>query len=53
MELTAVSDWPTPTVSTITVLKPAASQRIIVSLVFLATPPSEPAAGEGLIKAEG
>ena len=53
MEETAVSDCPTPTVSTIIVLNPAASQSMIVSRVFLATPPSVPAAGEGLIKALG
>ena len=45
---TAISDCPTPTVSISIVLYPAASHNIIVSLVFLATPPNEPLAGDGL-----
>ncbi len=53
MECTAISDWPTPTVSTIMVSNPAASQIIMVSLVLRATPPSEPAEGEGRINALG
>lgn len=44
---TAVSDWPTPTVSTSTTSKPAASQSSMVSRVFAATPPSVPEEGEG------
>ena len=51
IEWTAVSLWPTPTVSTKTVSKPAASQRMIVSRVLRATPPKEPAVGEGRMKA--
>ena len=51
IECTAVSDCPTPTVSTKMVSKPAASHRIMVSRVLRATPPSEPADGEGRMKA--
>ena len=53
IECTAVSDCPTPTVSTKILLYPAASQSTIVSRVFRATPPNEPADGEGRIKALG
>ena len=53
IECTAVSDCPTPTVSINIVSKPAASHNIIVCRVFFATPPNEPAEGEGLIKALG
>ena len=51
IECTAVSLCPTPTVSTNTVSKPAASHNTIVSRVLRATPPKEPADGEGRIKA--
>ena len=51
--LTEVSFWPTPTVSTNMVSKPAASQSSMVSLLFLVTPPSVPPEGDGLIKASG
>ena len=51
MECTAVSLCPTPTVSTKILSKPAASHKTIVSRVFLATPPKEPADGEGRINA--
>ncbi len=51
MSATAVSDWPTPTVSTITVSKPAASTSSIVSRVRRATPPKVAPAGEGRMKA--
>ena len=53
MSATAVSDWPTPTVSTSTTSKPAASQSSIVSRVFAATPPSVPEVGDGRMKAFG
>ena len=53
IECTAISDCPTPTVSMNTTSNPAASQRITVSLVFLATPPSEPALGLGRMNALG
>ena len=51
MSETAVSDWPTPTVSTITVSKPAASTSSMVSRVRRATPPKVAPAGEGRMKA--
>ena len=51
IECTAVSLCPTPTVSTNTVSKPAASHKTIVSRVLRATPPSEPADGEGRMNA--
>ena len=51
MSETAVSDWPTPTVSTITVSKPAASTSSIASRVRRATPPRVAPAGEGRMKA--
>ena len=51
MSDTAVSDWPTPTVSTITVSKPAASTSSMVSRVRRATPPRVAPAGEGRMKA--
>ena len=51
IEWTAVSLWPTPTVSIIIVSKPAASQRIMDSLVFLATPPRVFPDAEGRINA--
>ena len=47
MPATTVSDWPTPTVSTRTTSKPAASQSSMVSRVIRATPPSVPPDGEG------
>ena len=50
MSATAASDWPTPTVSTITRSKPAASQAIIASRVRRATPPRVPPAGEARTK---
>ena len=53
IEWTAVSLWPTPTVSMKIVSKPAASQRMTVSRVLRATPPSEPADGEGRMKTSG
>src|SRR6266705_1348499 len=46
MPATATSDWPTPTVSTITTSKPAASQSSIASRVRRATPPRVPAVAE-------
>ena len=51
IECTAVSDCPTPTVSTNMLSNPAASHKTIVSRVLRATPPKDPAEGEGLIKA--
>ena len=51
MECTAVSDCPTPTVSTNTTSNPAASHNTILSRVFRATPPSEPAEGDGRMNA--
>ena len=51
IEWAAVSDCPTPTVSTMMVSKPAASQSTIDSRVLRATPPSEPAEGLGRMKA--
>ena len=51
MECTVVSDWPTPTVSIKITSYPPASHRMIVSRVFLATPPRDPPAGEGRMKA--
>src|SRR5262245_18638092 len=53
MEATATSDCPTPTVSTRTTSYPAASHTIIASRVRRVTPPSEPAAGLGRMKASG
>ena len=53
MAWTAVSLCPTPTVSMNIVSKPAASQRMTVSRVLRATPPSEPADGEGRMKTSG
>jgi len=53
IECTAVSDCPTPTVSTKMQSKPAASHKMMASRVFCATPPSDPAEAEGLIKAFG
>ena len=53
IECTAVSDCPTPTVSMKMTSNPAASHSTIVSRVFRATPPSDPAEGEGLTKTEG
>src|SRR3954447_13140943 len=50
---TTVSDWPTPTVSTSTVSKPAASQTRSASRVRRATPPSAPPEGEGRTNASG
>ncbi len=51
MSATVVSDWPMPTVSTITTSKPAASHNSMVSRVFAATPPSVPEDGDGRMKA--
>ena len=51
MLATAVSDWPTPTVSTSTTSWPAASTITIASRVAAATPPSVPALGDGRMKA--
>src|SRR5262245_43604346 len=51
MSATAVSDWPTPTVSTISVSKPAASASSMASRVRRATPPKVAPAGEGRMKA--
>ena len=50
---TEVSLWPTPTVSIITLLYPAASHKITASIVALATPPRVAAAGDGRTKALG
>ena len=50
IECTAVSDCPTPTVSMKMTSNPAASHRMIVSRVLRATPPSDPAEGEGRMK---
>src|SRR6516162_494752 len=50
---TAVSAWPTPTVSTSTVSNPAASQSRIASRVRRATPPTRSPAEEGRMKAPG
>ena len=50
---TSVSLWPTPTVSTITTSKPAASTKSIASRVCAATPPSAPDEGEGRMNADG
>ena len=50
---TAVSLWPTPTVSTITTSYPAASHTKIHSRVFSATPPKLPLLGLGRINALG
>ena len=46
-------DWPTPTVSTSTTSKPAASHSSRASRVRRATPPSSPPAGEGRMNASG
>ena len=51
MPATAVSLWPTPTVSTITTSCPAASHTRSASRVFSATPPSVPDAGLGRMNA--
>ena len=53
MPATAVSLWPTPTVSTITTSKPAASHNSSASRVCSATPPSAPEVGLGRMKAAG
>ena len=53
IECTAVSDCPTPTVSMKMTSNPAASHRMIVSRVLRATPPSDPAEGEGRMKTSG
>ena len=53
IEATVVSDWPTPTVSTIITSKPAASHTSMDSRVLRATPPKLPPEGEGRIKALG
>ena len=51
MSATAVSDWPTPTVSTSTVSKPAASTSSMASRVRRATPPRVVPAGDGRMNA--
>ena len=51
IDLTTVSDCPTPTVSIMMTSKPAASHKIEVSRVFRATPPRVSPEGEGRIKA--
>ena len=51
IECAAVSDCPTPTVSTMMVSNPAASHSTMVSLVLRATPPRLPADGLGRMKA--
>ena len=53
MDLTTVSDCPTPTVSTMMMSKPAASHSTMVSRVLRATPPSVRPEGEGRMKALG
>ena len=53
MSATATSDWPTPTVSTMTMSNPAASASAMVSRVLRVTPPSVPDVGEGRMKAPG
>ena len=53
MSATTVSDCPTPTVSTSTTSKPAASHSRIVSRVARVTPPSERPAGDGRTNAAG
>lgn len=53
MSATAVSDWPTPTVSTSTTSNPAASTTTMACLVALVTPPSVPDVGEGRMNAAG
>ena len=50
---TAVSAWPTPTVSTSTVSNPAASHSRIASRVRRATPPARSPAEDGRINAAG
>ena len=50
---TAISDCPTPIVSTRTMSKPAASHSSMASRVRAATPPSVPDEGDGRIKAFG
>ena len=47
IDATANSDWPIPTVSTMTTSNPAASTRVMVCAVVRATPPSVPAVGDG------
>ena len=51
MLATVTSDWPTPTVSTNTTSKPAASTTTIVSRVARATPPRTPDDGDGRMNA--
>ena len=51
MSATAVSAWPTPTVSTTTTSKPAASQSRMLSRVWRATPPRAAPEGDGRMKA--
>ncbi len=53
MPATAVSDCPTPTVSTMMTSKPEASHTSMVSRVFSATPPRLQAEGLGRMKAAG
>ena len=53
IEWTAVSDWPTPTVSMKITSNPAASHRMTLSRVLRATPPSDPAEGEGRMNTFG
>ena len=51
MPATAISLWPTPTVSTMTMSNPAASATNIASRVFSATPPKVHDDGLGRINA--
>ena len=53
MSATASSDCPTPTVSTRTTSKPAASQSSMASRVRRATPPNVPPLGDGRMNACG
>ena len=53
MSATAVSLWPTPTVSITITSKPAASQASAASRVRRVTPPSVAPAGDGRMKASG
>ncbi|MBC8072426.1 MAG: hypothetical protein IAG13_29150, partial [Deltaproteobacteria bacterium] len=53
MSAASISDWPTPTVSTSTTSKPAASHSRRLARVRAATPPSTPDAGDGRMNARG
>jgi hypothetical protein len=50
---TSISDYPTPTVSTITISKPTLSHSYYTSAVLSATPPNTPLVGDGLTYALG